>query len=249
MLRSSKNEIPGSYVQQTVERLELHMFGDDSEDVFSRQLLLRIRFVTAGIDKINLLFLFRKTWVALLKSLTFPKLELQPDLLASQLPQMYNVQFQKLSNEASHGLTKWSYYNGCNRLKKKPVFVADWVTGNLKLTTFNEQNHVPTADNITNVGARGSSASSSFDSSCLRGSDVLRWSNWLFDPCFDVITKIRSRKHSPETEMLQKETHEMMTLTAHVSSPESTFEWLKYNFYEKSLWRICYVFSRSSKVN
>ena len=74
-----------SYIQKAGERLELHMFGDNSQDVFSAVPFLRGRLVTNGTETTELAFVFGEARVAPTNCLTIPKLELQAALLASGL--------------------------------------------------------------------------------------------------------------------------------------------------------------------
>ena len=79
--------IPKSYFQETVEGLELHLLGDSSQVIFSAVAFLRSKLVVKGTGTTELAFVFGKAGVAPMKSLTFPKLELQVVLLVSRLRQ------------------------------------------------------------------------------------------------------------------------------------------------------------------
>ena len=78
-------EIPRSYFEGCVESMELHMFGDSSQDVFSAVAFLRGKVTAANRTSTELAFVFRKARVAPMKALTIPKLELQASLLAARL--------------------------------------------------------------------------------------------------------------------------------------------------------------------
>ena len=58
-----------------------------------------------------------------------------------------------------------------------------------------------------------------------------------------------SRKVAPETEMMKKETHDLATLTAHVTINASTFEWEKYSSYGKRLRIVVYMLRVLPKFN
>ena len=78
--------IPRAYFQGKVETLELHLFGDSSQDVFSAVAFLRAKVVkNENEEQTQLAFVFGKARVAPMKALTIPKLELQASLLAARL--------------------------------------------------------------------------------------------------------------------------------------------------------------------
>ena len=111
----------------------------------------------------------------------------------------------------------------------------------LELTTVDEWNHVPMGDNPEDTGTRGLSATALFGSRWLRGPGFLRIPDWPIIPCTDVITEMKSRKFSPGTELRKNETHEMTTLTAHVTINASTFKWQNRSSYEKPLRILTYM--------
>ena len=77
--------IPRAYFQDEVEALELHIFGDNSQEAFSDVVFLRDRIInkTNG-PQTKLAFVFGEARVAPMEALTIPKLELQASLLAAQ---------------------------------------------------------------------------------------------------------------------------------------------------------------------
>ena len=78
--------IPRSYFSGPFQHLELHMFGDSSQDVFSAVGFLKAQVTcTSGDIIIELAFVLGKARVAPMKVLTVPKLELQATLLAARL--------------------------------------------------------------------------------------------------------------------------------------------------------------------
>ena len=104
-------------------------------------------------------------------------------------------------------------------LEKQPVFVANRVTEILEPKTDDVWNHVLTGDHPADAGSRVSSAAALFESSWLKGPDFLRSLNWLFIPCTDVITKMKSREFERGTELMEKETHEMMACAEPTMGP------------------------------
>ena len=75
--------IPRSYFTEPFDRIELHMFGDSSQDVFCAVAFLRA--LLASSHQTELAFVFGKARVAPMKALSSPKLELQAVLLATRL--------------------------------------------------------------------------------------------------------------------------------------------------------------------
>ena len=65
--------------------VELHMFGDSSQDVFSAAALLRAKVSSSEDTRTEVAFVIGKARVAPMKALTIPKLELQAALLAARL--------------------------------------------------------------------------------------------------------------------------------------------------------------------
>ena len=83
--RLSEMAIPRSYFPVDVDQIELHVFGDSSQEVFSAVAFLRGRPCVVTNASPFLSFAIGKTRVAPTKSLTVPKLELQAALLAARL--------------------------------------------------------------------------------------------------------------------------------------------------------------------
>ena len=83
--RLAEITIPRSYFSGTFQHLELHMFGDSSQDVFSAVGFLRAQVTcTSGEFITELAFVLGKARVAPMKVMTVPKLELQAALLAAR---------------------------------------------------------------------------------------------------------------------------------------------------------------------
>ena len=73
-----------SYFSGNFEHLELHVFGDSSQEVFSAVAFLRAQVNTSSGPKTELAFVLGKARVAPMKVMTVPKLELQAALLAAR---------------------------------------------------------------------------------------------------------------------------------------------------------------------
>ena len=68
-----------------MENVELHVFGDSSQDVFSAVVFLRARVSSNEETETQLAFTYGKDRVAPTKALTIPKLKLQAVLITTQL--------------------------------------------------------------------------------------------------------------------------------------------------------------------
>ena len=79
-------KIPRSYFSGPFDNIELHMFGDSSQDKFSAVAFLRARVKTpTGEEKTELAFVLGKARVAPMKVMTVPKPELQAAPLVALL--------------------------------------------------------------------------------------------------------------------------------------------------------------------
>ena len=77
--------ILNTYLSGSFEHLELHMFGDSSQEVFSAVVFLRAQVNTSIGPKTELAFVLGKARVTPMKVMIIPKLELQAALLAARL--------------------------------------------------------------------------------------------------------------------------------------------------------------------
>ena len=157
----SEIAIPRSYFQETVEGLELHLFGDSSQDIFSAAAFLAGKLVSKWSETTELAFAFGKTRVAPRKCLTNAKLELRAALLASQLR-------QGVQRAVSLNIERCFMWTDCTT-------VLQWlqslekhffrVTEILELTTVHERNHVSRGDSPADAGTRGFSTTALFKNS------------------------------------------------------------------------------------
>ena len=84
--RLAEITIPRSYFSGPFQHLELHMFGDSSQDAFSAVGFLRAQVTcTSGEIITELAFVLSKARVAPMKVMTVPKFELPIALLAARL--------------------------------------------------------------------------------------------------------------------------------------------------------------------
>ena len=231
--------IPRAYFQGKVETLELHLFGDSSQDVFSAVAFLRAKVVKNKNQEQTLAFVFGKARVAPMKALTIPKLELQASLLAARLRKEVE---KALSLEISKTFM-WSdsttVLQWIHSLDKQPVFVANHVAEILDLTTTDEWNYVKSSENHADAGTRGLSAKSLVSSNWLNGPEFLKTSDWPFKPS-------EPSKFKPKTDITDQSTEKPslkteIALSSNADINTSTFEWHKYSSFEKLLRVVAYL--------
>ena len=122
-------KIPRSCCSGSFEHLELLVFGDSSQEVFSAVAFLRALVNSSDNEKrTELAFVIGKARVAPMKVLTVPKLELQAVLLASRLREeiceALTSQIQRtFMRTDSTTVLQW-----LNSLEKQPIFVANCVS-------------------------------------------------------------------------------------------------------------------------
>ena len=150
----SKIENPRTYFQQSVGRLEFHIFEDSSHDVFNAVAFLRGKLVTKGTDTTELAVVFGKARVAPMKGLTIPKIELAAPLLATRLRQetqraiSLNIERRFMWTDSTT-VGQWLHW-----FAKPRVFAANRVTQIMELTTVDEWIQVPTGDKNADSGTR-----------------------------------------------------------------------------------------------
>ena len=129
----SEIAIPRSNFQETVEGLELHIVGDNSQDVFSMVDFLRGKLVTNGTETTELAFILGKARVAPMRCVTIPKLVLQAALLASRLRQEVLHAVSLMFERCFMWTDSTTVLQWLHSLEKQPVFVANRVTEILEL--------------------------------------------------------------------------------------------------------------------
>ena len=119
---------PGSYFSGTFDNIELHMFGDNSQDIFSAVAFLRARVTTpTGEEKTELAFVLGKARVAPMKVMTVPKLELQAALLASRLKREIARALFVTINQVYMWTDSTTVLQWINSNEKQQIFVANRV--------------------------------------------------------------------------------------------------------------------------
>ena len=196
----AKITIPKSYFSGNFEHLELHMFGDSSQEVVSAVAFLRAQVNTSSGPKTELAFLLGKTRVEPMKVMTVPKLELKAALLASRLTQdicrVLTVQVCKVFMWTdSTTVLQW-----LKSTSKQPIFIANRVCEILEHTSADEWNHVASSDNPADAGNRGMSAEVLQSSNWMIGPDFLRTKQFPFEPSTEAVNNIKLGIVTKETE-------------------------------------------------
>ena len=120
---------PRSYFSGPFQHLELHMFGDSSQGVFSAVGFLRAQVTcTSGEIITELAFVLGKARVAPMKVMTVPKMELQAALLAARLKReicrALTVTVEKVFMWTDSTIVlQW-----VNSTNKHPIFIANRVS-------------------------------------------------------------------------------------------------------------------------
>ena len=156
-----------------MERVELHVFGDSSQDVFYAFAFLGARVGSNEKTETQLAFVFVKARVAPMKALRIPKLELQAALLAARLKDEIQLGLTVPVERTFMWTDSTTVLQWLQSIDKKPVYVTNRVAQILELTTVDEWNHVATADNTADAGTSGQSVNALLDSSWLKGLKLL----------------------------------------------------------------------------
>ena len=186
--RLAEITIPRSYFSGPFQHLELHMFGDSSQDVFSAVGFLRAQVTcTSGEIITELAFVLGKARVAPMKVMTVPKLELRAALLAARLKREICRALTVTVDKVFMWTDSTIVLQWVNSTNKHPIFIANRVSEILENTSVDQWNHVATCDNPADVGTRGMSAEVLQSSSWVRGPDFLRTKQFGFVPNTDVV--------------------------------------------------------------
>ena len=232
--------IPRAYFTGEIESLELHLFGDSSQEVFSAVAFLRAKVKSSKTRATTeLAFVFGKARVAPMKTLTIPRLELQAALLASRLRNEIQTALTLEIDKTFMWTDSTTVLQWIHSIEKQPVFVANRVAEILDLTTTDEWNYVQSNHNPADAGTRGLSAMSLMDSSWLKGPEFLKSSDWPLKPKEHPQFKVKVKKDTLGAENVSCENE--MALSANADSNTSTLEWQKYSSYEKLLRVTAYI--------
>ena len=221
--RLSEMAIPRSYFLVDVDQIELHVFGDNSQEVFSADAFLRGRPCVATNTNPYLSFVIGKTSVAPMKSLTVPKVELQAALLAARLCAEIHQAFTRPINKTFVWSDSTTVLQWLQSTTKQPIFIANRVCKILELTTIDQWNYVSSSENPADAGTRGLSAEA------LKSAAGI----WGLNVCGQVIGPLK-----PDNAILndlKKGTGEESALPSSeiVASPAKIIQWENFSSFKK----------------
>ena len=240
--RLAEITIPRSYFSGPSQHLELHMFGDSSQDVFSAVGFLRAQVTcTSGEIITELAFVLAKARVAPMKVMTVPMLELQAALLAARLKREICRALTVTVDKVFMWTDSTIVLQWINSTNKHPIFIANRVSEILENTSVDQWNHVATCDNPADAGTRGMSAEVLQSSSWVRGPDFLRTKQFPFVPNTDVVDNIH---HGAVTK--EQDDNSISSLASSVTKPPkeqsiNIFPFDKFSSYQKLLRVTAYV--------
>ena len=143
---------PRCYFTEPVNQIELHVFGDSSNDVFCGVVFLRARLSSS--QSIQISFNIGKARVAPLKALSTPKLEFQAALLATRLKDDTLTALTVCINHVYTWTDSTTVLEWQNSTEKLPVFIDNRVGEILESTTIVEWHHVLSGNNPADTGTR-----------------------------------------------------------------------------------------------
>ena len=171
--------ITHSYFTEPFDRIELHTFGDSSQDVFCAVAFLRARL--ASSHQTELAFVFGKARVEPMKALSIPKLELQVALLATRLKEeILKGLFSKL-RIFSCGQIVPLFFSGLTLVLNYPVFVGNRTGEILKSITTDQWHHILSGVKPADTGTQGISSEAPKERSWFNGPSILRTTDWPFN--------------------------------------------------------------------
>ena len=185
-----------SFFSRAFDHLELHVFGDGSQDVFSSVAFLRAKVKSGSSEQTEIAFVLGKAKVAPMKCLTVPKLELHAALLATRL----KVGITKALTIPLSRVFMWTnsttVLQWLGSLDMQPIFVANRVSEILESTTVDQWFHLPTSDNPADAGTRGMSAENLQTSSWLTGPSCLLNPQFPFQPSTNIKDSLQTKSSS-----------------------------------------------------
>ena len=190
--RLAETTIPRNYFSRLFQHLELHMFGDSLQDVFSAVGFLRAQVIfNSGAIITVLAFVLGKARVAPMKVMTVPKLELKAALLDARLEREICRALMVTVDKVFMRTDSTTVLQWINSKNIHPIFIANRVSEILENTSVDQWNHVATCDNPADGGTRDISAEVLQPSSWVRGPDFLKTRQFLFVPNTDVVDNIK----------------------------------------------------------
>ena len=193
---SEQLSVPRWYNQESCDRVELHVFGDASEDAFCA--VLYVVMSKPNGDRL-IRFIVGKTRVAPMKHHTIPKLELMAAVTANRIKDL--ILKERWWSDSTTVL-QWLRYSD----KKQPTFVANRVAEIPDSSTVDQWRHIAGADNPADLGTRRLSINELMQSDWINGTDWLKremnkTENWEQEEVVpdreEVFTSISNEKSDP----------------------------------------------------
>ena len=128
--------LPRSYLSGPFQHLELHLFGDSSQDVFSAVGFLRAQVFCASREiTTEVAFVLGRARVAPMKVMTVPMLELQAALLAARLKRVICRALTVTVDKVLMWTDSTMVLHWINSANKHPIFIANRVSEILENTS------------------------------------------------------------------------------------------------------------------
>ena len=166
---SEQLSVPRWYKQESCDRVELHVFGDASEDAFCA---VSYVVITKPDGDRLIRLIVGKTRVAPMKHHTIPILALMAAVTANRIKDLilkeHRISFASI-NLWSDSTTVLQWLR--NSHKKQPTFVANRVAEILDSSTVDQWRHIVGADNPADLGTRGLSINELMQSDWINGPD------------------------------------------------------------------------------
>ena len=158
--------------QETCHRIELHVFGDASEDAFCA---VSYVVITKPNGERLIRFIVGKTRVAPRKRHTIPKSDLTAAVTENRNKDLilkeHRISFASI-NFWSDSATVLQWLR--NSDKKHPTFVTNWVAEIIDSSTVDQWRHIAGSDNPIVLGTRGLSINELMQSDWINGPDWLK---------------------------------------------------------------------------
>ena len=227
-----KIKIPRSYFSGPFDNIELHMFGESSQE-------LRARVKTPMGKKNRACVCFGENARGANEVMTVSNLELQAALLAARLKREITQAFTVTVNQVFMWTDSTTVLQWINSNEKQPIFVANRVCEILEYTSVDQWKHVATKDNPADAGTRGMSAEILQLSSWVKGPNFLTNSRFPFVPNKEVINNIKLGVNQAVT---IEDTVSLTTSVKKQMTPvPSLFPFDKFSSYQKYLRIAAYV--------
>ena len=156
--RLAEITIPRNYFTENLEHLELHMFGDTSQEVFKAVAFLRTEANNSSGYQTEFAFVLNKTRVAPRCVMTVPMLEFQAVLLATRLKQDICRALTLKVNKVFMWTESTTVLQWLNSTTKHTIFIAYRVSEILEHNGVDEFNDVASSANPADAVTCGMSA-------------------------------------------------------------------------------------------